>query len=472
MKMNLIRKAAWLAGGLALCLTSLLVRSPEQAAAQTTGCIQFGAPLITHGFVRTNALPNGDQFLLNKSLQFTVTSASDGAAKLTAGTASFGGNPGFPGTTPEGVTATTPSRTITAVSCLEDFWDAYFYIATKGATTGDMVTIFLQNPDGSRRINLAMLTVNGGNAQLTSLDSNVTLHLNDRFALGPNSMTPAFNSLAPFSVPAGDAGNRTQLLTLSFSMDPNAATMGCWQMGVDIKRGAGTGSTSVVFDDIAVNRNRVAGDENNSATGLLGGLSGGFPTGAKCQAVCPVCPPVSGGGGGPGKCHTVCFQSDEYFRNKFECLAGNTFLCGINIIVPGVNFNRPVNVCRFDDQVLYALKGGTIYGTTPRNDYWRFVQQYVALQLGLELSASGPAQFDALWGVMSCYNLPAGTLPVALSNGVTISSDSMLKDLFMQAQFALRDNRQADMAKLGRLFEALNGNAFGYSTCNSAGQYK
>ncbi|HWQ31753.1 MAG TPA: hypothetical protein VNQ79_02625 [Blastocatellia bacterium] len=466
MKMNTIRRAALLAGGFALCLASFPAYLPEKVSAQAPACVQFAAPEVTHGFTRTNSLPNGDQFLLGTSLQFTVTSTTDGAAKFTVNNTTFGGNPGFPGTTLEGLSASTPNRQVTAVSCLEDFWDVYFYIATKGSTNGDMVTLFLQNTDGSKRVNLAMFTITGGNAQLVSLDSNVTLHLNDRFALGPNSMTPAFNNLAPFSVPAGDAGNRTQLLTLAFSMDPNAVTMGCWQLGFDIKRGSGTGMTSLVFNDVAVNRNEVAGDRNRPQAGLLGGLTGGFPTGVKCSAGCPACP-IAG-----GKCHTVCFQSDEFFRTRFECLAGNTYLCSINIVVPGVNFNRPVNVCRFDDEVRYALRGGSLFSNNPRNAYWLFVQQYVALQLGLELSASGPAKFDALWGVMSCYNVPPGTFPVTLSNGVTISGDSMLKELFMQAQFALRDNRVADMEKLGQLFLALNGSSFGYSTCNSVGQFR
>lgn len=472
---NLFKKLTIMAGGLALCLTAFMLRTPETATAQTpAGCIQFGAPLVTHGFLTGAGLPNGDQFLLGSSLGFTVVSPStQGGSKFTVNAATFGSNPGFAGTTLEGLASSTPSSLVRAISCLDNYWDLNFYLATTGATEGDMVTIFLQNPDGTKTIQLAMFTITGGNAKLTALNSDVSLHLNDRFARGSNAMRLDFNNLAPFSQAAGSAGKSTQLLTIAFSMSPNAAVMGCFQLGIDIKRAAGAGTTSVVINDVVVNRTAKPTDVNNPGKGLLGGLGGGYPTGLKCDVVCPPCPPASGGGGGPTppKCHVVCFQSDEYFRTKFECLEANTFLCNFNVIVPGLNFNNPVNVCRCEDSVRFALKGGALFGGQPRSAYWLFVQQYVTAQLGFDLSASGPARYDALWGGLSCYNVPAGTFPVTLSNGATISSDSMLKDLFMQAQLAVRESRISDMEKLGKIFLALNGNSFGYSTCNSINQF-
>lgn len=474
MKRRTITKVALLAGGIALCLTAIMFIphvSDPVAAQSTADCVQFSAPQLTHGFARTAALPNGDQFLTGTSLGFTVvTPGAPGAMKFTADNTTFGGNPGFPGTTVEGLTASAPNTKITALSCVDDFWDINLYIATKGATEGDMVRLYVQKPDGSGETELAVFTIIAGNAQLTAISPHNSVHLNDRLAQGQNAMHLNFNNLAPFSIPAGAAGNRTQQITLAFSMLPNAPTLGCLRFGVDIKRAGGQGMTSVVFSDIIINRNTVAGDVNRPGTGVINGLTGGFPTGLKCDPACLPCPPASSGGGGPtfAKCHTVCFQSPAWWQLKFDCLTNYSPLCGINVVVPGANYNRPVNICRSSDTVIFALRGGAVFGNQPRNGYWLFVQQYVALQLGLELSASGPAKFDALWGSLSCYNLPAGALPVTLSNGITIDQTSMTKDLFMQADFALRDNRLADMEKLGQLFQAFNGTSPSYSYCNSA----
>ncbi|MFN0123839.1 MAG: hypothetical protein ACKV2V_25330 [Blastocatellia bacterium] len=469
MKKNLIKRAALLTGALALCLTAFFtLPTPQQASAQTpAGCIQFDAGLVTHGFTRTAAFPNGDQFLLSNKLRFTVTSpAAQGGAKITA--SQFGSDPGYlAGTTPEGISSSTASSTVRALSCLDNYWDLNFYVATKGATEGDMVRLFLQTADGSKVVEVAMFTITGGVLKLISQTSDVSIHLNDRFARGSNALTTTFISTAPFSSAAGDSGNRTQLLTVAFSMLPTAATMGCFQLGFDVKRAAGAGSTSVIVGDVVVNRNTVAGDTARTQAGLLGGLTGGYPTGAKCDAVCPACPPVSGGGGGPvAKCHTICFQSAEYYLLKYDCLAALTFLDSAAIYIPGANYNGALNVGANFDTFRIALRGGSPFGTRPRNAYGRFVQQYVAAQMSLFQSASGVARYDALWGGLSCYGFPAGILPVSLSTGVTITNDSMLKDIFEQAYFAMKSGNAADQEKLGIMLEAINGHTPGYRACN------
>src|SRR5581483_2457313 len=90
MKVNLFRKAALLAGGFALCLTTFL-RHPELDAARRglrrrrgrraqtpPGCIQFGVSQVTHGL----DVPGVDDlFLLPTTLDFTVVSpASQGGS--------------------------------------------------------------------------------------------------------------------------------------------------------------------------------------------------------------------------------------------------------------------------------------------------------------------------------------------------------------------------------------------------------
>ena len=143
-------------------------------------------------------------------------------------------------------------------------------------------------------------------------------------------------------------------------MASNSTVMGCFELGVDIKRGAGTGTTSVVFSDVVVNRNEKAGDRAGApAKGLLVGLTGFFPTGVKCDAVCPPCPP-SGGGGGPVKCETICFGSPLFFRNSFS---RGTLPDGL-ILIPGANFNNLVSVGANDDAIDLILRGGSAFGGT------------------------------------------------------------------------------------------------------------
>ncbi|HWQ32214.1 MAG TPA: hypothetical protein VNQ79_04970, partial [Blastocatellia bacterium] len=284
-------------------VSAALTPAPPPADA----CLTFSAPLVTHGFTRTNALPNGDQFLLSSPLSFTVTTPPDaGATTFTLPS----GVIGFPGAQVAGIALETPGATMTAVSCLESFWDLNFYLASRGNSLGDTVRLLLirdlndQNP-----IELARFQFVGSmGAMLTSLNSAAgSLHLNDRFASGANAVLPG--TLIPFNnppLPPNATGGRSGLLTFAFKAD---FMNGCFHLVTEIKRGTRTGVSAIAFNDIVVNRDETAGDRARPQTGLLGGLTGGYPTGLRCQVICPPCPPVSGGGGGP--CPTNSFGAPE-----------------------------------------------------------------------------------------------------------------------------------------------------------------
>jgi hypothetical protein len=110
-----------------------------------------------------------------------------------------------------------------------------------------------------------------------------------------------------------------------------------------------------------------------------------------------------------------------------------------------VNFGAAT---RNQSSIRFALQGGP----TPLQ---QLNQQFVAAQLSL-LDTCGhysPQSFTVLEGNLSCSGL--NFRPLTLSNGVNLSVDSRLKDLFEQARFAIRDNRTTDMVVLANLFGSL-----------------
>ena len=157
---------------------------------------------------------------------------------------------------------------------------------------------------------------------------------------------------------------------------------------------------------------------------------------------CPTC-----------KCDTICFQPPSLCVIFLDKLPNGA------IFVGGVNFNNPVNIRTQEALIKSALQGGSLFGNslTPLQ---RLNKGYVAAQLSLLRaggSASSPVAVNALWSCLRCYNTQlAGFTPIALSNGKTLSPDSMVKELFDQARQAILSNNTGDMLKLAGLFEMLN----------------
>jgi hypothetical protein len=123
------------------------------------------------------------------------------------------------------------------------------------------------------------------------------------------------------------------------------------------------------------------------------------------------------------------------------------------VLIPGTNNNAPVSTNNVT-AIKLALQGNA-FG--PLNARQNFISEFTAAQLNLLFAGGGgsPPFYNNLWANLSCYSVTFA--PVTLSNGVTLTTNSMVKDLFMQAHLATIQNRGADFQTLGLLFELLNG---------------
>jgi len=162
--------------------------------------------------------------------------------------------------------------------------------------------------------------------------------------------------------------------------------------------------------------------------------------------------PTPGGGSSAGlsvtidtapACQSVCFQSPQYY------LINMTRLPDGPVTMAGVNFNQPVLIQNNLADVKRALQGG-------RPALLQLNAEFVAAQISIIASAGPLGAAGALNGSLRCYGLAFD--PVRLSNGVTVTNNTTLGDLFAQARAAINENREGDMSELARLFDLLNGN--------------
>lgn len=152
----------------------------------------------------------------------------------------------------------------------------------------------------------------------------------------------------------------------------------------------------------------------------------------------------------PVKCNTICFRTPQDWLLSFNPLPRSPVLIG------GINFNTPTR----DIQAIRSALQGNVFGFGNLTPLQQLNQQFVAAQLSLNFAGGGPVTANVLWANLSCYGGRLALFaPATLSNGFTFTPNSMLKDLFMQAEFAIRENRTTDMLALARFFALLN------STC-------
>ncbi len=255
--------------------------------------LKFTAPLATHGFLKSPFLPDGDLFLLKQGLSFNVVSPpASGVEVFDVSPSTFGGTSvdvgSFTGVstgiTLQGLAVSATGRTIKAVSCTDSVQKLDFVLAGSG-NVGSTVRLFLQNADGSNGQQLGLFTAEAGGWRVTSLHSNVSLFLNNRFVTGNGQLS--VGALIPMSDAAGSAGSRTKLLTLAFSKTVASTLNGCNQLGVEVANTGG--KTSIVITDVVVNRIETPGDRARTELGLLAGVGGGYPTGVPCATICAPC---------------------------------------------------------------------------------------------------------------------------------------------------------------------------------------
>ena len=440
-----------LAGCLCLALlTNLSFRVPTTAQAQVA-CSTGTAPAFTFGTQKNlpipggGVLPDGDLFYLGANgLQFTTQ--SPGASFFTispSSAANFGSYPGYPNTTSLGFAATTPSATATAVSCLDSVWDMAFEVAGTGATAGDVITLSLQQPDGSGVRNVIQFTVQPDNASVSviSLLAGATLD-----AVGH---TPTMvGSLLPYEEAAGTAGNRTRLITVALPM--NAGIPDCNQLVVSIRRGSGVGVTTVALINLGVRRNATT---TATGTGIQLGQTGTYPTALPCANVCPACPVLN--------CDlTICFAPACDWCNRLSFTA---YRKDYWVKIPNYNFGLSVSPYGFNGQLVYQALGCS--GFTRNDPYSKMVAEYVAAQLSVQfnlpfwypqLSKQKLACHVRMPMAMAGMPAPVNPLPATLSNGVVLDGNSSLQDLFNAVDVAALRGNTSDHQKLLAILMALN----------------
>lgn len=146
----------------------------------------------------------------------------------------------------------------------------------------------------------------------------------------------------------------------------------------------------------------------------------------------------------PVKCDTICWRQTQFFITNIQHLPGGT------VLIYGVNSNNPVGTVTSTNAIRQALYGGTSVTA-------RFNKEYITGQLSQLYAGGGgsPVVFNTLWSALSCSGISFG--PVTLSNGVTLSSASLLDTLVTQSNLAIRQNRTQDMAALADIWALLNG---------------
>ncbi len=140
-------------------------------------------------------------------------------------------------------------------------------------------------------------------------------------------------------------------------------------------------------------------------------------------------------------CQTTCMQSANYYVININRLPQGY------VIIPGVNFNNPVNIQSSLTDVRRVLRGGT----EPMQVLGR---EYLATQISLAAVNTG-----ILTGVMNspilCYGVNFAPITV---NGLTVSRTTLLRDLLVQTRLAIIENRTDDMVKLAGVLAMINGN--------------
>jgi hypothetical protein len=420
--------------------------------AQAAEFLKFDVPAVTHGLERTESLPDGDVFLLPKPMTMAISAPSDSVQVFPVNVDNFGGDSetigALPGVQAKGLSFSGRNGKVTAMTCAESIWDGNILIASGGSSEGDTVRLFMQYPDGATGPELALFTVRGRGIYVSELHPHLMMYVNNRFANGPMWQRGTY---IPFSAAAGASGDRTDLLTISWPMHHFSELQGCFRVGIEIARGNGQGSTTVVVTDIVVNRNATPGDENNPGTGLLRRMTGGYPTGIPCKSECPFPedrvpdPPTPNPGQPTGDtCNAICYRSPMYFRLNIDKLPLGT------VIVGGMNFNRPISTT--DKRAMhFALRGGY-------SPLQQLNQEFVAAQLNL-LNAGGessPRGVYALEGRLKCYGLNFD--PITLNSGFVITPDTQLKALYQHCRECINLNLVQDMPGLTRVLDMLNGN--------------
>lgn len=154
---------------------------------------------------------------------------------------------------------------------------------------------------------------------------------------------------------------------------------------------------------------------------------------------------------------TICFTEPDRWCNKLSYSGGYR---NWQVVIPSVNGGYAVPVYELpgvvNPQVKYAL------GCTGANTsaWGELTEAYVGAQLDIQTAI--PFWWSKInTQRISCHLAPMGMmstspLPLTLSSGVTLTSDSSMGDLFSATNWALRGGMSEDHAKLLGVFKGLN----------------
>jgi hypothetical protein len=145
-----------------------------------------------------------------------------------------------------------------------------------------------------------------------------------------------------------------------------------------------------------------------------------------------------------GKCDTICWRTTQFFITNIRYLPGGT------VLISGVNANNPVGIQQSSNAIRTALQGGS-------SGMQRLNKEFVTAQLSLAYSGGGgsPVVFNTFWSSLTCSGVAFA--PVTLSNGVTLSPNSLLDTLMTQTTLAIKENRFGDMGALADIWTQVNG---------------
>ena len=196
-----------------------------------------------------------------------------------------------------------------------------------------------------------------------------------------------------------------------------------------------------------------------TGTGIQSGIAGlRYPTARVCDNICPACPTIV--------CDTVlCFADPCTWCNR---LSFRGRYLNARVVVPGVNFNQPLNVFPqggpINPLISQYLGCGGFYRSEMRA---QLIAHYIAAQLDIQTQLSfwwiklnkQPLQCHVITP-MSMPGMPGAprALPATFTGGpiITLTDASTLQDLFDVTDWVVTKGSMDDLQKLLAIYQQLN----------------
>jgi hypothetical protein len=135
----------------------------------------------------------------------------------------------------------------------------------------------------------------------------------------------------------------------------------------------------------------------------------------------------------PIKCDTVCWRSSLYLLNNTNSWPGGS------VLAAGYNNNNPIAIQNNTNTIRLILQGGMSAAQ-------RLNREFVTAQMSMNMAGgpSSPVVFNTFWSPLRCSGVSFD--PITLSNGVTLSPESLLDTLMNQTVQAIRGTGLSNVA--------------------------